>query len=107
VRDYTRLAVEENGHGGGNDELHYYLDRTENVRVENGYLILEAHKEHFDYAGTVRDYSSGRIHSKRRTSWTYGRFEVRVQLRQGCGLWPAAWLLPEDHRIVTRARPLM
>jgi beta-glucanase (GH16 family) len=55
----------------------------------------------------VRDYSSGRIRSKRRTSWTYGRFEVRVQLPQGRGLWPAAWLLPEDNRIVTRARPLM
>jgi beta-glucanase (GH16 family) len=105
--DFSKWAVEENGHGGGNDELQYYLDRTENVRVENGHLILEAHKEHFDQAGTVRDYTSGRIRSKRRASWTYGRFEVRAQLPQGRGLWTAAWLLPEDNRIVTRARPLM
>ncbi len=77
------------------------------MRVENGYLILEAPKEHFDYAGTVRDYSSGRIRSKRRTSWTYGRFEVRAQLPQGRGLWPAAWLLPADNRRVARARTLM
>lgn len=96
--DFSKWAVEENGHGGGNDELQYYLDRPQNVRVENGLLILEAHREPINIAGVVREYSSGRIRSKRRASWTYGRFEVRARFPRGRGLWPAVWMLPEDAR---------
>jgi len=93
--DFTKWAVEENGHGGGNDELQYYLDRKENVRTENGHLIIEAHRENINVAGVVRHFTSARIRTKRRVSWTYGRFEVRTRLPKGQGLWPAVWLLPE------------
>src|SRR2546428_8964740 len=53
--DYTKWAVEENGHGGGNGELQFYVDRPENVRVENGSLVIEARKEKFDLAGVRKD----------------------------------------------------
>ena len=42
--DYTKWAVEENAHGGGNGEEQFFVDRPENVRVENGNLVLEARK---------------------------------------------------------------
>lgn len=93
--DFTKWAVEENANGGGNQELQYYVDKAKNVRVEDGHLIIEAHREPVDITGVVRNYSSGRIRTKRRVSWTYGRFEVRAKLPDAPGLWPAIWMLPE------------
>ena len=94
--DWTKWAVEENGHGGGNGELQYYLDRKENLRIEDGCLVIEARKEAMNIAGVQKDYSSARIRTKRRASWKYGRFEVRAKLPAGRGLWPAVWMLPEN-----------
>lgn len=94
--DYTKWEIEVNAFGGGNQELQIYTDRKENVRVENGHLILEARKDHHGIAGTVREYSSGRIRSKNRGDWTYGKFEVRAKLPGGQGVWPAIWMLPTD-----------
>ena len=34
-----------NGDGWGNQELQYYTDRTENVKVENGFLLITAKEE--------------------------------------------------------------
>ena len=96
--DYTKWEVEVNAFGGGNHELQIYTDRSENVRVENGQLVIEARADKAGVAGTVRDFSSGRIRSKRRGDWTYGRFEVRANLPEGRGLWPAIWMLPTEER---------
>lgn len=80
------------GHGWGNNEAQAYTDRPENVRLENGLLIIEARKEEF----VRRDYTSGRIKTQGRLAWTYGRFEARMQLPYGNGIWPAFWMLGED-----------
>ena len=71
-----------------NEELQFYTDRPENARVEDGHLVIEVRKEKF---GT-RDYTSARMLT--RTSWTYGRFEVRAKFPRGRGTWPAIWMLP-------------
>lgn len=94
--DYAKWEVEVNAFGGGNNELQIYTDRQENVRVENGSLILEARQDHHGIQGTVREFSSGRIRSKHRGDWKYGRFEIRARLPRGQGLWPAIWMLPTD-----------
>ena len=75
-----------------NDEDQAYTDRLENVRVEDGHLILEAHKEDYDDAS----YTSGRIHSEGKGDVFYGRIEVRAKLPAGQGTWPAIWMLPSD-----------
>ena len=93
--DFTKWSVEENGHGGGNGELQFYADRPENIRLENGCLVIEARKEKFGSAGVEKDFSSGRIRTKRHASWLYGRIEVRAKLPTGRGIWPAIWMLPE------------
>ena len=92
--DINKWAVEENAHGGGNNELQFYVDRSENVRVENGLLVLEARKESFNLAAQQRQFTSGRIRTKHRADWTYCRVEVRARLPRGRGMWPAIWMLP-------------
>lgn len=75
-----------------NDEDQAYTDREKNIRVENGILVIEAHKE--DYEGA--EYTSGRIHTEGKGDFLYGRFEIRAKLPLGQGTWPAIWMLPSD-----------
>lgn len=70
--DYGKWEIEVNAFGGGNQELQIYTDRQENVRVEDGHLLIEARRDNHGIAGTVREYSSGRIRSKHRGDWKYG-----------------------------------
>ncbi len=96
--NYSQWECEVNAFGGGNGELQIYTDRPDNVRVENGNLVLEARGDNAAIAGTVREYSAGRVRSKHRGDWKYGRIEVRAKLPQGHGVWPAIWMLPTDER---------
>jgi len=75
--------------GWGNSELQYYTDRTENVTVQNGVLVITAKKEQFNGSS----YTSARLLTKGKFEQTYGRFEARIRLPWGQGLWPAFWLL--------------
>ena len=78
------------GAGWGNNELQYYTDRTENSTIENGVLIISAKKESFEGS----NYTSARIVTK--GEQTFGRFEARIRLPYGQGVWPAFWLLGAD-----------
>ncbi len=79
--------------GWGNNERQFYTkERLKNARVENGNLIIEAHKESYD----SREYTSARLLTRNRDAWTYGRFEIRAKLPSGRGTWPAIWMLPEE-----------
>ena len=76
-----------------NKELQYYTDsRLKNARVEDGKLVIEAHKE--SYKGM--DYTSASVISQNKGDWLYGRVEVRAKLPEGKGIWPALWMLPTD-----------
>lgn len=81
------------GHNGwGNNELQYYTElRQENARVENGKLIIEAHREKME----ENEYTSARLVSKGKGSWTYGYIEAKAKLPSGRGTWPAIWMMPE------------
>ena len=96
--DYSKWGVEVNAFGGGNQELQLYTDRPENIRIEDGHLIIEARKDHPNIQGTLREYSSGRIRTKNRGDWKYGRFEIRAKVPEGKGMWPAIWMLPTDEK---------
>jgi len=75
-----------------NDEDQAYTGREKNLRIEDGNLVIEAHKEGYEGA----KYTSGRVHSDGKGDFLYGRFEVRAQLPAGIGSWPAIWMLPSD-----------
>ncbi|TDD75579.1 glycoside hydrolase family 16 protein [Flavobacterium caseinilyticum] len=79
----------DTGAGWGNNELQSYTNRTENVKVENGYLLITAKKESFNGAS----YTSARLTTKGLFEQAYGRFEARIRVPYGQGIWPAFWLL--------------
>ncbi|MEM1042983.1 MAG: family 16 glycosylhydrolase [Bacteroidota bacterium] len=75
-----------------NDEDQAYTDRLKNVRVEDGRLVIEAHKETYGNA----EYTSGRVHTAGKGDILYGRVEVSARVPAGQGTWAAAWMLPSD-----------
>jgi len=94
-----------------NNEKQYYTDRLKNLRVENGNLIIEAHKENISNKDFKTDkyknkswlnyiskidtarYTSGSLTTKNLAEWTYGKIEIKAKLPKGVGLWPAIWML--------------
>ncbi len=87
--DSAKWGNDIGGSGWGNNELQYYTDRTENARIENGQLVIEARKEDFN----GKNYTSARLLTKNKVSWTYGRIEARIRIPKGQGIWPAFWML--------------
>jgi len=100
--------TDRNRLGWFNNELQYYArDRPENARIEGGRLIITARRENLaaaaDHGG--QRYTSARLLTRGKASWTYGFFEVRAKLPCGLGTWPAICMLgtggvwPDDGEI--------
>jgi beta-glucanase (GH16 family) len=98
----------EEGFIRNNEDQFYTRARTENARVENGMLVIEARKERFknpayDPAATgnrsarrgreFAEYTSASLVTRGKASWVHGRVEVRAKLPGGRGTWPAIWML--------------
>lgn len=85
-----------NKEGWYNGELQYYSqNRLENAQVIDGKLVITARHEQLtaapDYGG--QNYTSARLITQGKASWTYGRFEIRAKLPCTLGMWPAIWML--------------
>ncbi len=79
--------------GWGNNELQYY--QADNASVANGVLTITAKKERVQ----AKKYTSARLRTANMPNggqWTNGRFEARMKLPNGTGMWPAFWMLPTD-----------
>ena len=46
--------------------------------------------------GIARNYTSARLKTLGKFSQTYGRFEARIKIPRGQGIWPAFWMLGDD-----------
>lgn len=88
-----------NNNGWGNNELQYYTDGR-NIKLENGFLIIEARREDIREGSRVFNYTSSRIKTESRFSVKYGKIEARIKVPSGKGLWPAFWMLGENFRYV-------
>jgi beta-glucanase (GH16 family) len=74
----------------GNAQLEYDTNHAENVRLDGeSHLAITALQE--EYQG--QPYTSGRIKTKGLFEQTRGRFEARIKLPIGQGIWPAFWML--------------
>jgi beta-glucanase (GH16 family) len=91
--DPTRWNHEIGGDGWGNKELQSYTDSLDNAALDGaGSLVITARAE--PTMGNA--YSSARLTTKGIFAHAYGRFEARMRLAQGRGIWPAFWLMGED-----------
>jgi len=90
--DTTQWTFETGATGWGNNEWQYYTARSENAFVQDGILHIRASKE--DYEGAK--YTSARMITKGKFSFTYGTIEARIALPTGNGIWPAFWMLGEN-----------
>ncbi|WP_262246668.1 glycoside hydrolase family 16 protein [Parapedobacter soli] len=87
-----------NSYGWGNNELQWYkIESLKNTEVNNGTLKIRAHKE----PTSGKNYSSGRIMSKYKGDWLYGKIEVSAKLPRGNGTWPAIWMLSTENHYGT------
>ncbi len=84
-----------------NEEDQWY--QSQNARVEDGKLIIEARKErqpnpNYEAGSTdwkkkrvFAEYTSASLSTNGKHNWTYGRFEMRGKIDISPGLWPAFW----------------
>jgi beta-glucanase (GH16 family) len=99
----------EDGFVRNHEKQYYTTERKENARIENGMLVIEGRKEQFKNpryeAGSANsrsadeyaEYTAASLITSRKASWLYGRIEVRAKLPQGQGVWPAIWMLGDNH----------
>ncbi|MBE0566677.1 MAG: glycoside hydrolase family 16 protein [Krumholzibacteria bacterium] len=81
------------GTGWGNAQLEWDSDRPENVSLDGqGNLAITARQEQLQ----GQPYTSGRIKTQGLFAQARGRFEARIRLPVGQGIWPAFWLLGAD-----------
>jgi beta-glucanase (GH16 family) len=88
--------------GKVNSEDQAYTDRAKNARIEDGVLIIEAHKEQFQDA----EYTSARLHNSGSGDFLYGKVEALARIPDGQGTWSAIWMLPMDpYKYATSCQP--
>ena len=92
--DSAKWTIETGGGGWGNSELESYTNRPANVHQQGGNLVITAIHEQFKGTdGISREYTSARLKTSGLFEQKYGRFEARIKIPQGQGMWPAFWML--------------
>ncbi len=88
----AKWGYDVGGGGWGNNEKEFYTAAGANADVSNGVLTIEARRENMG----GMEYTSCRMVTRNKFENTYGRFEAKIKLPTGRGLWPAFWMLPTD-----------
>src|SRR5215813_11070909 len=95
--DAGKWTYDLGGGGWGNHELESYTNRAANAQIKGGSLVITAQKE--TYTGTdriTREYTSARLKTLGLFSQAYGRFEARIKIPAGQGMWPAFWMMGDN-----------
>lgn len=93
------LSDDPNTWGWGNNELEYYTDSSDNSFINDGKLTLRLKNDPKSFEqdpSRIAPYSSGKLVSKDKFSFKYGRIDFCAKLPVGNGIWPALWMLPND-----------
>ncbi len=95
--------VEIHEKGWVNNELQEYVDSAENIQVKDGKLIINPVKKVTDgdtsSTKEAASYTSGRVSTQNKQTFTYGRFECRAKVPKGQGYLPAFWLMANDENV--------
>ena len=87
--DGTKWGYDQGGGGWGNNELETYTNSTNNVYLNSGSLVIKAIQ-------SGNSYTSGRILTKGKKDFKFGRIDIRAKVPKGKGIWPAIWMLGSD-----------
>src|SRR5215470_2018245 len=95
--DPAKWTYDIGGAGWGNHELESYTSRVENARISRGRLVITARQERYTGPdGIAQPYTSARLKTQGKFAQAYGRFEARIKIPRGQGIWPAFWMLGDD-----------
>ena len=83
--------------GWVNNELQEYVDSKENIYVKNGNLVIQAVQK--KGRGKKSTYTSGRINTRGKHDFKYGRIEARIKFPSGKGFLPAFWMMPTEENL--------
>ena len=96
--DRTKWTAETGGSGFGNQERQFYTTRPANVALDGkSNLVIAARREPASTAmrcwyGPCL-YTSARLKTQGLFAQAFGRFEARIRIPRGQGIWPAFWML--------------
>jgi beta-glucanase (GH16 family) len=91
--DTTKWTFDIGNWGWGNGELQYYTEnRLKNARLEDGNLLIEAHKNDMG-----EKWTSARLTTRGKTSFLYGKIEFRAKVPAEKGNWAAGWTLGDEY----------
>ncbi len=97
--DPSKWSFDTGGGGWGNQELEYYTSGAANAVIQGGALVITATPsgagQYSCWYGPCQ-YTSARLHTAGKFSQQYGRFEARIRIPEGSGVWPAFWMLGDD-----------
>ena len=91
--DFNTWSYDPHAPGWTNNELQEYTQSTDNVFVKDGNLVLKAIKKTIDGRNY---YTSGKVKTKDKEDFLYGKVVARAKVPEGQGLWPAIWMMPTE-----------
>lgn len=98
--DPSKWNFDIGGGGWGNNERQYYTNSRSNSALDgNGNLVLTARRENpanYNCHYGRCEYTSARLLTSGKFTQAYGRFEARIKIPRGQGIWPAFWMLGND-----------
>ncbi|MDQ3710648.1 MAG: glycoside hydrolase family 16 protein [Acidobacteriota bacterium] len=99
--DSSKWTAEIGGYGWGNQELQHYTNSVENAHHDGqGSLVIKAVKLTSPLNLTCWNgpcqYTSARLITKGKFDRKYGRFEARIKIPRGQGIWSAFWMLGDN-----------
>lgn len=97
--DPSKWTYDTGGKGWGNRELECHTNRLQNAQINGGNLVITAQQENAPFLcsdGSTHSYTSARLKTQGLFSQAYGRFEARIKIPAGQGMWPAFWMLGKD-----------
>ena len=85
--------------GWGNNEWQQYTDSQENIKVEDGNMIISAVYDSVNFSSLgIRDGSitSARVNTMNKFDMKFGKINARIKTPVGTGMWPAFWMLGKN-----------
>jgi len=81
------------GDGWGNDEWQLYTDSPDNIRVEDGNMVISALCPSGLPDKRDGSVTSARVKTQNKISFKYGKIQASIKAPTGTGMWPAFWML--------------